>query len=76
MVMSLSLFTACSGGNEDQQGDAQQGETSTVIKQKEYNYLTGMPFADSPFGFIIIVAASLVLGLLVTIFFMKNKLFK
>ncbi|MBQ6849411.1 MAG: DUF3048 domain-containing protein [Oscillospiraceae bacterium] len=46
MVMSLSLFTACSGGNEDQQGDAQQGETSTVIKQKEYNYLTGMPFAD------------------------------
>ncbi len=36
----------------------------------------GMPFADSPFGFIIIVAASLVLGLLVTIFFMKNKLFK
>ena len=36
----------------------------------------GMPFADSPFGFLIIVAASLVLGLLVTIFFTKNKLFK
>ena len=36
----------------------------------------GMPFADSPFGFIIIVVASLVLGLLVTIFFMENKLFK
>jgi len=36
----------------------------------------GMPFADSPFGFVIIVATSLVLGLLVTIFFMKNKLFK
>lgn len=37
---------------------------------------SGMPFADSPYGFVIIVIASIIFGLLVTIFFMKNKLFK
>lgn len=36
----------------------------------------GMPFADSPFGFIVIVVASLILSLLVTILFIKMKMFK
>lgn len=36
----------------------------------------GMPFADSPFGFILIVVASLILSLLVTILFIKMKMFK
>lgn len=36
----------------------------------------GMPFADSPFGFIMIVVASLILSLLVTILFIKMKMFK
>lgn len=36
----------------------------------------GMPFADSPFGFIIIVIASLILSLLVTLIFIKGKMFK
>ncbi|MBE5879391.1 MAG: magnesium transporter CorA family protein [Lachnospiraceae bacterium] len=36
----------------------------------------GMPFADSPFGFIMIVVASLILSLLVTIVFIKMKMFK
>lgn len=37
---------------------------------------SGMPFADSPFGFIVIVVASLILSLLVTILFIKMKMFK
>ena len=45
MVMSVSVFTACSS-TEGQQGGSQQEGTDAVIKQKEYNYLTGMPFAD------------------------------
>lgn len=45
MVMSVSVFTACSS-TEGQQGGSQQESTDAVIKQKEYNYLTGMPFAD------------------------------
>ena len=36
----------------------------------------GMPFADSPFGFIMIVVASLIISLLVTIVFIKLKMFK
>ncbi len=40
------------------------------------NVSNGLPFADSPLGFIVIVVVSFVLALLVTIFFMKNKLFK
>ena len=36
----------------------------------------GMPFADSPYGFIIIVVASLILSLLLTILFIKMKMFK
>ncbi len=36
----------------------------------------GMPFADSPYGFIIIVIASLILSLLVTLIFIKGKMFK
>lgn len=40
------MFTACSKGGEEQQDDTQQEGTATVIKQKEYNYLTGMPFAE------------------------------
>ena len=38
--------------------------------------LAGMPFSDSPYGFLIIVIISIVLGCLVTVFFMKNKLFR
>lgn len=37
---------------------------------------TGMPFADSPYGFVIIVVTSLILSLLVTILFIKAKMFK
>ena len=36
----------------------------------------GMPFADSPYGFIIIVVASLIISLLQTILFIKMKMFK
>lgn len=36
----------------------------------------GMPFADSPYGFIIIVITSLILSLLVTLIFIKGKMFK
>ena len=36
----------------------------------------GMPFADSPWGFLIIVAAAVVLSLCVTLIFKKAKLFK
>lgn len=37
---------------------------------------SGMPFANSPYGFIVIVVASLILSLLVTILFIKMKMFK
>ena len=36
----------------------------------------GMPFAGSPWGFLIIVSASLILSLLVTFVFIKMKMFK
>lgn len=36
----------------------------------------GMPFADSPFGFLAIVLIALVLSLVVTLFFVKKKMFK
>ena len=39
-------------------------------------HLGGMPFADSPWGFLIIVAFSIVLSVLVTILFIKMKMFK
>jgi len=40
VIMSLAVFTGCSG-RTDSQGD------SSDIVQKEYNYLTGLPFADN-----------------------------
>lgn len=46
MVMALSLFTACSRGEQGGESGDNQGDASVVVKQKEYNYLTGMPFAD------------------------------
>lgn len=36
----------------------------------------GMPFADSEWGFLIIIVTSLVLSILVAILFVKNKMFK
>ena len=41
MALSLSVFTACSGGS-----DGEQPAVDPSIKRKEYNYLTGLPFAD------------------------------
>lgn len=38
--------------------------------------LNGMPFAQSPFGFIIIVGLSVALSILVTLIFVKLKMFK
>lgn len=38
--------------------------------------IAGMPFADSPFGFLIIVALSVVLSVIVTLIFVKLKMFK
>ena len=46
MVMALSAFTACSGSEQGTDSGDRQGDTSVVVKQKEYNYLTGMPFAE------------------------------
>ena len=36
----------------------------------------GMPFADSPWGFVIVVVTSLILSLLVALIFVKMKMFK
>ena len=38
--------------------------------------IKGMPFADSEWGFLIIIVTSLVLSILVAILFVKNKMFK
>lgn len=38
--------------------------------------LNGMPFAQSDYGFLIIIAASLILSIIVAIIFVKTKLFK
>lgn len=45
VVMVLSVFTACSSQGE-QQPDNGGNAPAVELKQKEYNYLTGMPFAD------------------------------
>lgn len=42
LVIAMAVMTGCSnngGENQTETGD-------TVVKQKEYNYLTGMPFAE------------------------------
>ena len=42
MIMTLSVFTACS-----QSGTAGENpDNDVVVRRKEYNYLTGLPFAD------------------------------
>lgn len=46
MVMAASLFVGCSGSQQGGQAGDGQGDTDVVVKQREYNYLTGMPFAD------------------------------
>ena len=42
LVMALSMMTGCSGGGTDKTEET----VDPTVKQKEYNYLTGMPFAD------------------------------
>ena len=36
---------------------------------------TGMPFADSPFGFLIVIGFSIILSFIVSIIFWKKDLF-
>ncbi len=40
-VMAISLFTACSGTES-----GGESNDNIVVQRKEYNYLTGLPFAD------------------------------
>ena len=42
LVMAMAVMTGCSSG-----GNNSADETvDPTVKRKEYNYLTGLPFAD------------------------------
>ena len=42
LVMAMAVMTGCSNNG----GEGQQESVDPTVKRKEYNYLTGMPFAE------------------------------